>query len=48
MTALDDISSKTKGYRLGIDDYMVKPVDLEELNLRIGALLKRSGLKDEK
>ena len=28
MTALDDISSKTKGYKAGIDDYMVKPVDL--------------------
>ena len=48
MTALDDIYSKTKGYKIGIDDYMVKPVDPEELNLRIGALLKRSGLKDEK
>ena len=48
MTALYDIYSKTKGYKIGIDDYMVKPVDPEELNLRIGALLKRSGLKDEK
>ncbi|MGN0906170.1 MAG: response regulator transcription factor [Bullifex sp.] len=48
MTALDDISSKTKGFRLGIDDYMVKPVDLEELNLRISALLKRAGIKSEK
>ena len=48
MTALDDISSKTKGFRLGIDDYMVKPVDLEELELRINALGKRAGIKSEK
>ena len=44
MTALDDISSKTKGYKAGIDDYMVKPVDLNELVLRINALLRRSGI----
>ncbi len=44
MTALDDISSKTRGYKAGIDDYMVKPVDLNELVLRINALLRRSGI----
>ena len=42
MTARDDFASKQRGYRLGIDDYMVKPVDPEELVLRIGALLRRS------
>lgn len=42
MTARDDFSSKQKGYRIGIDDYMVKPIDLDELFLRIGALLRRS------
>ena len=47
MTALDDINSKTKGYKIGIDDYMVKPVNLDELNLRIGALLKRSGMEEK-
>lgn len=41
MTAKDDIISKQKGYRVGIDDYMVKPVDLTELLLRVGALLRR-------
>ena len=41
MTARDDIMAKQKGFRAGIDDYMVKPVDLEELLLRIGALLRR-------
>ncbi len=42
MTARDDLASKQRGYRLGIDDYMVKPIDLDELYLRIGALLRRA------
>lgn len=42
MTARDDISSKQRGFQIGIDDYMVKPIDLDELFLRIGALLRRS------
>ena len=42
MTARDDFASKQRGYRIGIDDYMVKPVDLDELVLRIGALLRRA------
>ncbi|MBP3315323.1 MAG: response regulator transcription factor [Clostridia bacterium] len=42
MTARDDFASKQRGYRIGIDDYMTKPIDLDELFLRIGALLRRS------
>lgn len=42
MTAKDDFLSKQRGYKVGIDDYMVKPVDLNELFLRIGALLRRA------
>ena len=42
MTARDDFASKQRGYRIGVDDYMVKPIDLEELFLRIGALLRRA------
>lgn len=42
MTARDDFISKQRGYRAGIDDYMVKPVDLDEMFLRIGALLRRA------
>lgn len=42
MTARDDFASKQKGYRIGIDDYMIKPIDLDELFLRVGALLRRS------
>ena len=42
ITARDDIASKQRGFRIGVDDYMVKPIDLDELFLRIGALLRRS------
>ncbi len=42
MTARDDFASKQRGYRVGVDDYMVKPIDLDELFLRIGALLRRA------
>ena len=42
MTAKDDIISKQKAFRIGVDDYMVKPIDFDELFLRIGALLRRA------
>ena len=42
MTARDDIVSKQRGFNIGVDDYMVKPIDLDELLLRIGALLRRA------
>lgn len=42
MTARDDLTAKQLGFRIGIDDYMVKPIELDELLLRIGALLRRS------
>ena len=42
MTARDDFASKQRGYRIGVDDYMVKPIDLDELFLRVGALLRRA------
>ncbi len=48
MTARDDISSKQKGFRIGIDDYMVKPVNMDELVLRVGALLRRANIANEK
>lgn len=44
MTARDDIGSKQRGFRSGADDYMVKPIDLNELILRIEALLRRAHL----
>ena len=42
MSARDDFASKQRGFRIGVDDYMVKPIDLDELFLRIGALLRRA------
>jgi len=42
VTARDDFSTKQKGFSAGIDDYMVKPLDLNELLLRISALLRRA------
>jgi len=42
MTARDDMAAKQRGFRIGVDDYMVKPIDLDELFLRIGALLRRA------
>ncbi len=41
MSADDDFNTKQKGYRLGVDDYLVKPVNLEEMALKIGAILRR-------
>ena len=43
MTARDDFASKQRGFQAGIDDYMVKPIDLDELLLRMEALLRRAG-----
>lgn len=48
MTAKDDMLSKQKGFHLGIDDYMVKPIELDELVLRVKALLRRANIEAEK
>ena len=48
MTARDDFASKQRGFRAGIDDYMVKPIDLDELLLRIQALLRRAKIAASK
>ena len=42
MTAKEDFESKRKGFYAGVDDYMVKPVDLDELLLRLESLLRRA------
>ena len=44
MTARDDMTAKQRGYRIGIDDYVVKPFDPDELLLRVGALLRRANI----
>lgn len=48
MSARDDLAAKQRGFRLGIDDYMTKPIDLDELLLRIGALLRRARIAAER
>ena len=42
ITAKDDFKDKQKGFNMGIDDYMVKPIDVNEMVLRVGALLRRA------
>ncbi len=48
MSVKDDLPSKQKGFLLGIDDYMVKPIELDELLLRIRALLRRANIEMER
>ncbi|SHL12409.1 DNA-binding response regulator, OmpR family, contains REC and winged-helix (wHTH) domain [Chitinophaga jiangningensis] len=43
LTALDTTDHKVEGFEAGADDYLVKPFDLRELQVRIKALLKRYG-----
>lgn len=48
MTAKDDKPSQLLGYRLGIDDYIVKPFDVDVLIMKIGAILRRAKIESEK
>ncbi|MGM9604008.1 MAG: response regulator transcription factor [Faecousia sp.] len=48
MSARDDLPSKQRGFQLGIDDYMVKPIQLDELLLRVRALLRRANIEMER
>lgn len=48
MSAKDDLPSKQKGFRLGIDDYMVKPVELAELEMRVRVLPRRANIEAER
>ena len=48
MTAKDDKPSQVLGYRLGIDDYIVKPFDVDVLIMKIGAILRRAKIENEK
>lgn len=47
ITAKDSFADKKHGFRLGADDYMVKPVNLEEMLLRVEALLRRAKIAHE-
>ncbi len=48
LTARDDFSSKQRGFALGIDDYMTKPINIDELMLHIEAILRRARIAAEK
>ena len=47
ITAKDDFPSKQKGFNVGADDYMTKPVDVNEMVLRVKALLRRANILNE-
>lgn len=48
VTAKDSFVDKQKGYLAGTDDYMVKPIDINEMVLRVGALLRRAQIANER
>lgn len=48
VTAKDTYPDKKKGFDLGIDDYLTKPIDMEELVLRVKALLRRARISQDK
>ncbi len=48
MTAKDDKASKMFGYNIGIDDYVVKPFDIDVLSIKISALLRRAKIQSDK
>ena len=48
MTAKDDKASKMLGYSIGVDDYIVKPFDLDILIMKIAAMLRRARIEAER
>lgn len=48
MTAKDDKPSKLFAYTLGVDDYVVKPFDMDVFMLKVAALLRRAGIAESK
>ena len=48
VTAKDQFDDMQKGFRVGTDDYMIKPINVKELVLRVEALLRRAKIQSEK
>ena len=48
ITAKDTFDDMEKGFRAGTDDYMVKPININEMVLRVGTLLKRAQINHER
>lgn len=48
ITAKDSFDDIEKGFRIGTDDYMIKPINVNEMVLRVGALLKRAQINSER
>jgi len=47
VTARDSLADKKQGFLAGTDDYMVKPIDMDEMVLRVAALLRRARIMNE-
>lgn len=47
-TAKETLDDKTEGFLSGADDYMVKPIDMDEMILRVGVLLRRANIINQK
>jgi len=47
ITAKESFEDKKKGFLVGVDDYMVKPIDFDEMLLRVSALLRRAKISNE-
>lgn len=48
MSARDDMAAKREGFSVGIDDYLVKPFELDELGMRVQALLRRARIAQQR
>ena len=48
LTAKDEKESKLYAYKMGVDDYVVKPFDIDVFVLKVGAMLRRAGIAESK